>query len=70
MVLCMLSRLLQPSLGHSESCGSSPHLPVTVDLPGQPGQRKLDPDIVAFIEALARYAARKDHEAQEATGER
>jgi hypothetical protein len=32
-------------------------------LPRPPGLAKLDPDAVAFVEALARYAARKDHEA-------
>jgi hypothetical protein len=26
---------------------------------------KLDPDLIAFVEALARYAARKDHAAQD-----
>jgi hypothetical protein len=25
---------------------------------------KLDPDVLAFVEAMARYAARRDHEAQ------
>lgn len=56
-------------LFRADSCGSSGRSAVTEDLPGPHGQRKLDPDVVAFIEALARYQARIDHEAQEATGE-
>lgn len=42
-----------------QNCG-----PTTAGLPAPRGQGKLDPDVLAFVEALARYAARKDHEAQ------
>jgi len=33
-------------------------------LPRDSDPAKLDPDLIAFVEALARYQARKDHEAQ------
>jgi hypothetical protein len=33
-------------------------------LPRNSDPAKLDPDLLAFVEALARYQARKDHEAQ------
>ena len=36
-------------------------------LPANSDHAKLDPDLVAFVEALARYAARRDHEAAERT---
>lgn len=60
----MLSRPSQPGFGDPDFCGSSDHQAVTGDLPRHSGAGKLDPDVVAFVEALARYAARKDHEAQ------
>jgi len=33
-------------------------------LPSVSGPAKLDPDLVVFVEALARYGARIDHEAE------
>lgn len=61
---------VQSSAAGPDSCESSGHQAVTGDLPRHSEAGKLDPDVVAFVEALARYSARKDHEAQEATGER
>ena len=45
-------------------CGPTPVSAPRKDLPGESLPAKLDPDVIAFIEALARYAARKDHEAR------
>jgi hypothetical protein len=44
------------------SCGSSRKSTPGKGLPGIPEPAKLDPDLIAFVEALARYAARRDHE--------
>lgn len=66
----MPSRTRQPGLIRPDSCGSPGRQTGPQPLPATPGKGKLDPDVVAFVEALARYAARKDHEAQSgATGE-
>jgi hypothetical protein len=54
----------QTGLKGPDSCGSEGVLAALQGLPGRNGRDKLDPDVVAFVEALARYAARKDHEAQ------
>lgn len=48
----------------SASCGQPGFLPARKGLPQPSSTAKLDPDVLAFVEALARYAARKDHEAQ------
>jgi hypothetical protein len=66
----MPSRTRQPGLIRPDFCGSTGSLTGPRPLPATPGRGKLDPDVVEFVEALARYAARKDHEAQSgATGE-
>jgi hypothetical protein len=44
-------------------CGPTELSVPRTGLPAASGPAKLDPDVVAFVEALARYAARKDHEA-------
>jgi hypothetical protein len=45
-----------------DSCGPTRKSTPGKDLPGIPEPAKLDPDLIAFVEALARYAARRDHE--------
>jgi len=49
------------------SCGPTREPAPGKGLPGNSDPAKLDPDLVAFVEALARYAARRDHEAAERT---
>jgi hypothetical protein len=49
------------------SCGLTGGSAPQEGLSGSPEPAKLDPDLVAFVEALARYAARRDHEAAERT---
>jgi hypothetical protein len=46
------------------SCGPTGFSVPRKGLPKPLSSAKLDPDLVAFVEALARYAARKDHEAE------
>lgn len=48
----------------SASCGQPGFLAARKGLTPRSSPAKLDPDVLAFVEALARYAARKDHEAQ------
>lgn len=47
-----------------DSCGPAGVLANLRGLPRPSGRDRLDPDLVAFVEALARYAARQDYEAQ------
>jgi len=47
-----------------DTCGPGGVLVASQGLPRRNGRGRLDPDVVAFVEALARYAARQDHEAQ------
>jgi hypothetical protein len=54
----------QSGLKSPDFCGSEGALAAPQGLPRRGGRGKLDPDMVAFVEALARYAARRDHEAQ------
>lgn len=48
----------------SASCGQPGVLAARKGLTRPSRPATLDPDVLAFVEALARYAARKDHEAQ------
>jgi hypothetical protein len=43
---------------------AAPSIDAATDLPAPPKRSILDPSVVAFVEALARYAARRDHEDQ------
>jgi hypothetical protein len=52
----------QSGLKSPDFCGSEGTLAAPNGLPSS--RDKLDHDVVAFVEALARYAARRDHEAQ------
>jgi hypothetical protein len=48
----------------ADSCGSTGALANLRGLPRSSDQGNLDSDVVAFVQALAKYAARQDHEAQ------
>jgi hypothetical protein len=48
----------------ADSCESTGALANLRGLPRSSDQDNLDPDVVAFVQALAKYAARQDHEAQ------
>jgi hypothetical protein len=54
----------QSGLNGPNTCGPGGVLAAPQGLPRRNGRDKLDPDVVEFVQALARYAARKDHEAQ------
>lgn len=54
----------QSGRSYPDSCGPGGVPPAPKGLPRANGRDKLDPDVLAFVEALARYAARRDHEAQ------
>jgi hypothetical protein len=54
----------QSGLKCLDSCGSGGVSAGLQGLPKSNGWGKLDPDVLAFVEALARYAARRDHEAE------
>ena len=54
----------ESGLENANNCGPRGLLGFPQGLPRRNGRGRLDPDVVAFVEALARYAARQDHEAQ------